>query len=50
VLARGQGALDVCRLRGDGQRDDDGLNVVAREEVVERLGGAGVFGVEVGGV
>ncbi|KAJ6443526.1 thioesterase family protein [Purpureocillium lavendulum] len=44
VLARGEGRLDDARLREDGQRHDDGGDVVAREDVDERPPGAGVLG------
>jgi len=45
VFAGRQGLFDVGRLGGDGQGDDDGLDVVAGEQVGEGL--LAVVGVEV---
>lgn len=48
VLAGAEGRLDGGRLRGDGQRDEHGGDVGAREEGCVGFVG-GVFGVEVDG-
>lgn len=48
VLAGAQGGFDVGRLRGDGQGDEDGLDVWAGEDVGKVLLGR-VFGVELDG-
>jgi hypothetical protein len=46
VLAGREGGFDVFGLREDGQRDYNGLDVAAEEEIVVGIARARVVGVE----
>jgi len=40
VLAGGEGGLDILWLADDGESDDDGPDVLAKEQVMVRLANA----------
>lgn len=47
MLAGGEGGLDVLRLADDGESNDDGLDVLAEEQVMVRLANTRVGRVEI---
>lgn len=47
MLAGGEGGLDVLWLADDGESNDDGLDVLAEEQVVVRLANTRVGRVEI---